>query len=230
MLLIVDHRDSFTWNLVHTLTGAGTSVRVIDGEHVTAEAVRALSPRGLVFSPGPGHPSEARASLALLERLAGELPILGVCLGHQLICTAWGARVVHAPHVFHGRTSWVRHDGSALFSGLPSPFRAARYHSLAVDAGSLPAELEATAFAVAHAGRPTVNVTLVDAGPAAVGAALLTFEVMVAIWAQLLGINAFDQPAVAFGKKAALARLLGEPADLVRQMDAARNRPRRLAR
>ena len=123
----------------------------------------------------------------------------------------------------------------AASSGAADPHVPAGGEELTPVAGKtlgqiLRAEHEATAFAVAHAGRPVVNVTLVDAGPAALGAALLTFEVMVAIWAEFLGINAFDQPAVAFGKKAALARLLGQPADLVRQMDAARNRPRRLAR
>jgi anthranilate synthase component 2 len=147
MLLIIDHRDSFTWNLVHALGAAGAQVQVVDSEAATPASVRALRPRGLVLSPGPGHPSAAAGSMALVKTLAGELPILGVCLGHQVICAAWGARVVHAPDVFHGRTSALRHDGSALFAGLPSPFRAARYHSLAVAPDSLPAQLAATAWA-----------------------------------------------------------------------------------
>jgi anthranilate synthase component 2 len=147
MLLIIDHRDSFTWNLVHALGAAGSQVQVLDSEAATLASVRALRPSGLVLSPGPGHPSAAVGSMALVKTLAGELPILGVCLGHQVICAAWGARVVHAPNVFHGRTSALRHDGSALFAGLPSPFRAARYHSLAVAPDSLPAPLAATAWA-----------------------------------------------------------------------------------
>lgn len=147
MLLIIDHRDSFTWNLVHALGAAGAEVQVIDSEAATLASVRALRPLGLVLSPGPGHPDAAAGSIALVRTLAGELPILGVCLGHQVICAAWGARVLHAPHVFHGRTSALRHDGSALFAGVPSPFRAARYHSLAVAPESLPAELAATAWA-----------------------------------------------------------------------------------
>jgi len=147
MLLIVDHRDSFTWNLVHALGAAGAQVQVVDSEVATPASVRALQPRGLVLSPGPGHPSAAASSMALVRTLAGELPILGVCLGHQVICAAWGARVVHAPQVFHGRTSTLHHDGSALFAGLPASFRAARYHSLAVAPDSLPAELAPTAWA-----------------------------------------------------------------------------------
>jgi anthranilate synthase/aminodeoxychorismate synthase-like glutamine amidotransferase len=147
MLLIIDHRDSFTWNLVHALGMVGAQVQVVDSESVTPASVRALRPAGLVLSPGPGHPSAALRSIAAVRALAGELPILGVCLGHQVICAAWGARVAHAASVFHGRTSSVRHDGSALFAGLPTPFRAARYHSLAVVPESLPAELVATAWA-----------------------------------------------------------------------------------
>lgn len=147
MLLIVDHRDSFTWNLVHALAAAGPTVQVVDAASATLASVRARKPRALILSPGPGHPREAQVTLGLVRALAGELPILGVCLGHQVICAAWGARIVHARNVCHGRISWVTHDGSALFAGIPSPFRAARYHSLAVEPGSLPRELVATAWA-----------------------------------------------------------------------------------
>lgn len=147
MLLIIDHRDSFTWNLLHALGAAGARVEVLASEAATLDAVRARRPAGLVLSPGPGHPSAATNSIALVRALTGALPILGVCLGHQVICAAWGARVVHAPQPCHGRTSALRHDGSGLFVGLPTPFRAARYHSLAVAPDSLPPELAATAWA-----------------------------------------------------------------------------------
>jgi anthranilate synthase component II len=165
MLLIVDHRDSFTWNLVHILGAAGARVQVVDSEAATPASVRVLRPHGLVLSPGPGHPSAAASSATLVRALAGELPILGVCLGHQVICAAWGARVVHAERIYHGRTSALRHDGSALFAGVPTPFRAARYHSLAVARDSLPAELVASAWAeqgelmaVRHATHPLWSV------------------------------------------------------------------------
>jgi anthranilate synthase/aminodeoxychorismate synthase-like glutamine amidotransferase len=165
MLLIVDHRDSFTWNLVHALAAAGPTVQVVDAAAASLEFVRACKPRGLILSPGPGHPREAQATVGLVRALAGELPILGVCLGHQVICAAWGAQIVHARHVCHGRVSWVTHDGSALFADIPSPFRAARYHSLAVEPASLPHELVATAWAdsgelmaVQHAALPLWSV------------------------------------------------------------------------
>ena len=147
MLLLVDHRDSFTWNLVHALAGAGWETVVVDSAAVTPASIRALRPRALVLSPGPGHPCAARSTLALVTALGGELPILGVCLGHQVICAAWGARIVQARQVCHGRVSWVSHNESGLFSGIPSPFRGARYHSLAVDAETLPPDLVATAWA-----------------------------------------------------------------------------------
>jgi anthranilate synthase/aminodeoxychorismate synthase-like glutamine amidotransferase len=147
MLLVIDHRDSFTWNLVHVLGCWGESVEVVQSDEMTAESVRSRGPRALVLSAGPGHPEEAQQSLALVRALWPELPILGVCLGHQILCSAFGARVTHASEVRHGRVSMVHHDGSELFAGLPSPLRAARYHSLVVDAASLPECLVASAFA-----------------------------------------------------------------------------------
>jgi anthranilate synthase component 2 len=165
MLLVVDHRDSFTWNLVHALGRAGAAVQVVDSEALTPALVRTLRPSGLVLSPGPGHPRDAVASLALVRALAGELPIFGVCLGHQVICSAFGARVGLAPRVCHGRASWVHHDGKGLFAGLPSPLLAARYHSLVVEPKSLPPALLGAAWAdggelmaVRHASQPLWSV------------------------------------------------------------------------
>jgi anthranilate synthase/aminodeoxychorismate synthase-like glutamine amidotransferase len=147
MLLVIDHRDSFTWNLVHLLGGWGQAVRVVQSTEMTAERVRALAPNGLVLSAGPGHPDEAQSTLELVRALGSELPMLGVCLGHQILCRAFGAHVTPAPEVRHGRVSLVQHDGSKLFAGLPSPLRAARYHSWLVAAESLPDCLLASAFA-----------------------------------------------------------------------------------
>jgi anthranilate synthase/aminodeoxychorismate synthase-like glutamine amidotransferase len=147
VILVVDNHDSFTWNLVHGLARAASDrVMVVESDVVSCEDVLALAPRGVVLSPGPGRPEDAGISLALVGRLAGRVPLFGVCLGHQVICAALGARVVHAPRLMHGRTSPLRHDGRGVFTGLPSPLEVARYHSLIVDAASLPPALEATAF------------------------------------------------------------------------------------
>lgn len=147
MLLVIDHRDSFTWNLVHALGVWGESVEVLQSDEITTETVRSLRPSGVLLSAGPGRPEEAQTTLSLVNALSGELPMLGICLGHQILCHAFGARVVHAPEVRHGRVSSILHDGSGVFAGLPSPLPAARYHSLVVEAGSLPACLLANAFA-----------------------------------------------------------------------------------
>lgn len=146
MILVVDHHDSFTYNLVHCLAHGGAQVSVVQSDAITCEQVAALGPRGIVLSPGPGRPEDARVSLALVRTFAGRVPLFGVCLGHQILCTVFGARVVHAPRLMHGRTSLVRHDGLGVFEGLPNPLRVARYHSLVVAADTLPAELVASAF------------------------------------------------------------------------------------
>jgi anthranilate synthase component II len=147
MLLVVDHRDSFTWNLVHVLGCWGERVEVVQSEEMTAESVRLLAPRALLLSAGPGHPERAQPTLALVRELHRELPMLGICLGHQILCHALGARVVHAPEVRHGRVSPIHHDGSGIFAGLPSPIPGARYHSLVVDVATLPSSLVPNAFA-----------------------------------------------------------------------------------
>lgn len=146
MLLVVDNHDSFTWNLVHALAGFARDVSVVQCDEVTLDDVRRAAPRAIVLTPGPGRPEHAGIALAIVRELAAEVPLLGVCLGHQVICAAFGAAVVYAPRLMHGRTSRVRHDGRGLFEGLPSPLEVARYHSLIVDAHSLPAELAPSAF------------------------------------------------------------------------------------
>jgi anthranilate synthase/aminodeoxychorismate synthase-like glutamine amidotransferase len=146
VILVVDNHDSFTWNLVHALARSGRQIRVVESDQVTVDDVLALSPAGVVLSPGPGRPEDAGVSLALVRRLSGQIPLFGVCLGQQVICAAYGARVVHAKRLMHGRTSRVRHDGQGLFAGLPNPLEVARYHSLVVEASSLPEALIASAF------------------------------------------------------------------------------------
>jgi anthranilate synthase component II len=143
MLLVVDNHDSFTWNLVHALGQFAPDLHVVQGDSIDLDGVRALAPRAIVLSPGPGRP-EAGIGIELVRTLS--VPMLGVCLGHQMICAAYGASVGHAPRLMHGRTSALEHDGRGLYQGLPAGFAVARYHSLIVDAASLPDELEPTAF------------------------------------------------------------------------------------
>ncbi|MEO0325557.1 MAG: aminodeoxychorismate/anthranilate synthase component II [Myxococcota bacterium] len=147
MILVVDNYDSFTFNLVQYLLELGAEVEVHrhDAPPVASvDAVRRLAPRGVLLGPGPGRPGDAGITPALADGALG-LPVLGVCLGHQAIGEAFGARIVHAQRLMHGRTSPVVHDGRGVFRGLPSPFTATRYHSLVVDAASLPACLEVSA-------------------------------------------------------------------------------------
>ena len=145
-LLLLDNHDSFTWNLVHGLELLGARVEVVESDATTPERVLAAGHDGIVISPGPGGPDRAGISVALVRAAAGRLPLLGVCLGHQAIARAWGGRIVPARRLVHGKTSAIGHDGRGVFCGLPDPFEATRYHSLAVDP-ALPPELEASAFA-----------------------------------------------------------------------------------
>ena len=145
MLLMIDNYDSFTYNLVQYLGELGADVRVVRNDAIALDDVAALAPSGIVISPGPCTPAEAGISVPLIRRFAGEIPILGVCLGHQAIGQAFGGTIVRARHVMHGKLSPVAHDGAGVFAGLPSPFQATRYHSLAIDAASLPAALAVTA-------------------------------------------------------------------------------------
>jgi anthranilate synthase component 2 len=145
VLLLIDNYDSFTYNLAQYLGELGADVRVERNDALTVDDVAKLAPERIVISPGPCTPNEAGISLELIARLAGNMPILGVCLGHQAIGQAFGGKVVRAPRVMHGKTSPIEHDGSGLFAGIASPMQATRYHSLVVEPASLPPSLTVTA-------------------------------------------------------------------------------------
>jgi anthranilate synthase component II len=140
-LLLIDNYDSFTYNLYQYLSELGASVDVRRNDSLTVEDVERLQPEGLVLSPGPGRPEDAGICVETVKRFAGRLPLLGVCLGHQAIASAYGARIVGAPELLHGKTSMIHHDGGGLYRGLPTPFRAVRYHSLVADRDTLPDEM-----------------------------------------------------------------------------------------
>ena len=144
MFLLIDNYDSFTYNLWHYLGELGAEVVVTRNDALTVEAALSLRPQGIVISPGPSDPDRAGICLELVRR-AGALPILGVCLGHQVIGQVFGGNVVRAPQPMHGKLSAIRHDGTGLFAGLPNPFQATRYHSLIVDRASWPNGLTITA-------------------------------------------------------------------------------------
>ncbi len=141
MLLLVDNYDSFTWNLYHYLGELGATLDVVRNDAITVQDALARAPAGIVISPGPCDPDRAGISLPLIRAAAGRCPILGVCLGHQAIAQAFGARIVRAPVPMHGKIGRIEHDGTGILAGLPSPFEATRYHSLCADPASIPAEL-----------------------------------------------------------------------------------------
>ena len=145
MLVLIDNYDSFAYNLVHFLGELGAEVSVWRNDAIGVDEVLARRPEAIVLSPGPCDPDKAGICLELARRAAGRMPILGVCLGHQAIAQAFGARIVRAPAPMHGKLSAIRHRGGALFAGIPSPFEATRYHSLTVAPDSLPEVFEATA-------------------------------------------------------------------------------------
>jgi anthranilate synthase component II len=145
MLLVIDNYDSFTFNLVQYLGELGQDVKVVRNDEVTVEEIARMSPAHIVISPGPCTPNEAGVSLQVIRDLAGKIPILGVCLGHQSIGQAFGGKVVRAKEVVHGKTSRIFHDEKGVFAALPNPFEATRYHSLVVERASLPDCLEITA-------------------------------------------------------------------------------------
>ncbi len=161
MILVIDNYDSFTFNLVHYLRELGAGTRVIRNDALSAEAALALKPDAVLLSPGPCAPDQAGICLELLTRAPRELPILGVCLGHQVIGQAFGGQIVPALELRHGKISPIRHEGRGLFRGLPDGFDATRYHSLAVARSGLPEELDVTAWTddgeimgLAHRQRP----------------------------------------------------------------------------
>ncbi|MBS0320447.1 MAG: aminodeoxychorismate/anthranilate synthase component II [Proteobacteria bacterium] len=145
MLLMLDNYDSFTYNLVQYFGELGADVVVHRNDAITVDDVEAMQPAAIVVSPGPCTPSEAGISVALIQRFAGRVPILGVCLGHQAIGQAFGGRIVRAQRVMHGKLSQVTHDDAGVFAGLPSPFAVTRYHSLAIERATCPADLVVTA-------------------------------------------------------------------------------------
>ena len=145
-VLLIDNYDSFTYNLYQYLCELGADVRVVRNDAATVEQMEALSPERIVISPGPGGPRDAGVSLDVIRRFAGEVPILGVCLGHQCIGEAFGGTVAGAGEIRHGKISRITHDGRGVFAGLPQSLQAIRYHSLAVQQKSVPAELEVTAW------------------------------------------------------------------------------------
>jgi anthranilate synthase/aminodeoxychorismate synthase-like glutamine amidotransferase len=145
-VLVIDNYDSFTYNLVQALATLGARCDVVLNDAIDVAEVRRRDPDAVLISPGPCSPDEAGVSLSVIREMAGELPVFGVCLGHQAIAQALGGRVIRAPRVMHGKTSPIRHDGRSIHRGLPDPFHATRYHSLLVDRGSLPPILEISAW------------------------------------------------------------------------------------
>ncbi len=146
MVVVIDNYDSFTYNLVQALGKLGARMKVLRNDQVTISQIEALSPTHLLISPGPCTPNEAGISVDAIRHFAGRIPVLGVCLGHQSIGVAFGARVIRAKRLMHGKTSMIRHDGKGVYKGLPNPFEAMRYHSLIVDVDSLPDFLEPTSW------------------------------------------------------------------------------------
>ena len=145
MLLVIDNYDSFTYNLVQYLGELGEEIKVRRNNEVTIAEIETLRPDRIVISPGPGTPDQAGISLEVIKRFGAELPILGVCLGHQAIGQAFGGRVVRAPRLFHGKSSFIKHDGKTIFNGLSQSFPAGRYHSLIVERETLPDSLAVSA-------------------------------------------------------------------------------------
>jgi len=166
VIVVIDNYDSFTFNLVQYLWELGASVEVFRNDRIDVEGIRGHRPEALVLSPGPCTPNEAGVCVSAIQALSGQVPILGVCLGHQAIGQAFGGRVVRAKQVMHGKTSWIDHDGTGVFTGVTGPMEGGRYHSLVVERESLPDELRVTAssqddgeiMGLAHRTHPTIGV------------------------------------------------------------------------
>lgn len=146
MILMIDNYDSFTYNLVQYLGELGEDIKVFRNDKITIPEIEALSPERIVISPGPCTPKEAGISVEVVRHFAGKLPLLGVCLGHQSIGAAFGAEIVVAPELMHGKTSVIYHDGKTIFEGVKSPFEATRYHSLIIKKDTLPDDFEISAW------------------------------------------------------------------------------------
>jgi anthranilate synthase/aminodeoxychorismate synthase-like glutamine amidotransferase len=144
-VLLIDNYDSFVYNLVQELGELGAEPAVFRNDAIDMDGIRAAAPDAIVISPGPGRPESAGVSMEVVRTFAGEIPILGVCLGHQCIGEVYGGRTVSAPTLMHGKTSQIHHNGTGVFAGLPDPFVATRYHSLVIEPGSVPDVLEVTA-------------------------------------------------------------------------------------
>jgi len=153
---MLDNYDSFTYNLVHYIQELGFEVKVVANDACSLEQIKALAPTHILISPGPCTPNEAGICLPVIRALGGLVPILGVCLGHQAIGQALGGQVVRAPRAVHGKTSLIHHSGEGVFAGLPSPFKAVRYHSLALAWDKLPAELEVSAWTETPGEEPVI--------------------------------------------------------------------------
>ena len=146
MLLMIDNYDSFTYNLVQYLGELGEDIRVFRNDKISIQKIEKLNPDKIVISPGPCTPNEAGISVRVIQHFAGKIPILGVCLGHQSIGAAYGAEIVNAPRLMHGKTSMIHHDGKTIFKGLPNPFEATRYHSLIIKKDTLSDDFDITAW------------------------------------------------------------------------------------
>jgi anthranilate synthase/aminodeoxychorismate synthase-like glutamine amidotransferase len=156
MIFVLDNYDSFTYNLVQYLGELGHEVVVARNDQTSVAEIESLHPDHIVVSPGPCTPNEAGISIELIRHFAGKVPVLGVCLGHQAIGAAFGGKVVRAPHLMHGKTSSVEHDGKSVFRGIPSPMVATRYHSLIVEEAGLPRELEISARCTEKDGKTVI--------------------------------------------------------------------------
>lgn len=146
MHLLIDNYDSFTFNIVQALRGLGADVQVFRNDQITVDEALKMAPESLVISPGPGTPDDAGVCLDLIKTFAGQIPILGVCLGHQSIVQAFGGTIVRAERIMHGKTSRVYHDGASIYAGLSNPFQATRYHSLIALEKDLPEELQISSY------------------------------------------------------------------------------------
>ena len=161
MILIIDNYDSFTYNLYQAVSSIYPDVKVMRNDAISIAEIEKLAPKGIILSPGPGRPEEAGICLELILRLGAHIPILGVCLGHQAIGLAYGGKVVQSPQIFHGKESFIFHTRKDLFSGMPLPFKAGRYHSLAVVGGDLEIDAETAdgiTMALKHATHPVYGV------------------------------------------------------------------------